>query len=90
MTKRNFYGWHRINKTAARKAFNAGNNVLFVPCNMQIKLDCYCNYHVVLNNNIVEFTGITKPDFDTLCNHFEYYNCNNETGKYTAFYIWEN
>lgn len=26
-------------------------------------------------------------DFDTLVYEFEYYNCNSETGKYTAFWI---
>lgn len=88
MINRNFFGWSRINKTAARKAFNAGMDVLFVPCNMSIRRDCYFNYHVLLNNRGPEFDNSTR-NFDTLCNHFEYYNCNNETGKYAAFYIWE-
>ncbi len=35
---------------------------------------------------------ITKEEgrtFDQVLNAFEYYNCNNETGNYTAFYIEE-
>lgn len=81
MTNKYFYGWKRITKTAARKEFNAGRNVLFIPVNMPVNRDYYCN-QVVLNNN-------KKENFDTLCNHFEFYNCNNETGKYAAFYIWK-
>lgn len=88
MTDKYFYGWTRITKARARKEYNAGRDVLFIPVKMPVRRDYYCN-HVILNNHGPRFSK-NDSNFDTLCNHFEYYNCNNETGKYTAFYIWRN
>jgi len=82
MTNRIFYGWNRINKTSARRLFNAGRDILFNPCNMPVRRDFYC-VHVIASKK-------DRPDFDSVCNAFEYYNCNGETGRYAAFYVKEN
>ena len=67
----------RINKSAARKLYNTGRQFWITAVNMPFK-----------NGLLVDpmrepYTDLT---FDDLCNRFEYYNCNNETGRYCAFY----
>lgn len=71
----------RIRKDQARKRYNNNEVVFVVPC----RIDPY---------NVWGIGGIIKNDpedpyttFDTTVNAFEYYNCRNETGRYTAFYI---
>lgn len=77
-TKDNFI-FERIPKNKARAAYNNNLTVVFCPCNMRPDsprgLDMDMNK---ANNNI---------DFEKLLNEFEYYNCNNETGRYALFYI---
>ena len=67
----------RINKSVARKLYNTGRQFWITPVNMPFK-----------NGLLVDpmrepYSGFT---FDNLCNSFTYYNCNNETGRYCAFY----
>ena len=81
MTNKYFYGWNRINKTTARRLFNAGHDILFNPVNMPVRRDFYC-MHVIANKK-------GRADFDKLCNAYQYYNCDNETGRYPAFYVKE-
>ena len=73
-------GYRRITKHAAERLYNAGLPVLYCPVKMRPGgmwgIGCV----------------ITKDEgrtFEQVLNAFEYYNCNNETGKYTAFYIKE-
>ena len=70
----------RITRTKAKALYNMGKAVLLVPCNLNP------------NNIFVGFYDLRKEDsktpFESAINAFEYYNCtNNETGRYTAFYI---
>lgn len=75
----------RITKSVARKIYNEGGNVFFVPC--------YCN-----PDNNVWGLGIWQnkyldgqyDNFDTLVNAYEGYNCNGQTGEYAAYYIRRN
>lgn len=72
----------RINKTMARKLYNNGIDVLFIPCNL--RPDSPYGLGIWENINL----GDEKIPFEKLVNHFEIYNCiDSETGKYTAFYI---
>lgn len=82
MKKYNFNTVKRISKTVARKLYNAGYNVLFIPCNLNPENNFY-NLGIWENKNLAG----QYDSFEKLVNSFEYYNCNNETGKYTAFYI---
>lgn len=70
----------RISKTTARKMFNEGNEIWICACNMQPKTG------ILLN--ISNYTGLAR-DFDRIVNAFQYYNCNNECGRYPAYYIGE-
>lgn len=74
-------GYKRISKHAARKRFNNCQSYYMLPCN-------------ILPGNpweepIAGTVYDTHNSFNEIVNAFEYYNCNNETGNYTAFYIKE-
>jgi len=70
-------GFARISKAQAIKAWNDDKPLIIVPCKM----------------NPISWAAITvtrhdtEHSFDTLYNAFVYYNCNNETGYYPAYYI---
>ena len=68
----------RINKRVARKLFNEGKTLWITACNMRPECGLLMNAGTYEN----EFV-----DFDKFVNSFAYYNCNNETGRYPAFYI---
>lgn len=75
--------WERITKKQARAAYNNGLTVLFCPVNMRP----FTPWHLEIDVN-KNFEGYDGVSFENAVNAFEYYNCtNNETGRYTAFYI---
>lgn len=75
----------RINKTTARKLYNAGLDVVFCPCNLRPFNRYGFGLDMRINKDDISNDGRT---FDTVVNYFEYYNCRDtETGKYTAFYM---
>ena len=72
----------RINKRVARKLFNEGKEFWIVP-RLQDPLRW---------GNLINFRGTANyydgyTSFDALVNAFEYYNCDNERGTYSAFYM---
>lgn len=73
----------RINKTTARKLWESGRNFILVPCK------CSPNGLGALNTETdLSLEDITcRRNFDSFINEFEYYNCNSEMGRYTAFYV---
>lgn len=97
MRKLEFDGYIRINKTQARKAYNAGKDVYMVPCKMRLFNPWQVPYIASKENRFKPIasdgfnTIIPRNDeFDTIVNCFSYYNCNyNELGKYPAYYIKE-
>lgn len=75
--------WERITKKQARAAYNNGLTVLFCPVNMRPFTPWHLEIDV--NKNFEGYNGVT---FENAVNAFEIYNCrDNETGRYTAFYI---
>lgn len=75
--------WERITKKQARAAYNNGLTVLFCPVNMRP----FTPWHLEIDVN-KNFEGYNGVSFEKAVNAFENYNCiNNETGRYTAFYI---
>lgn len=72
----------KINKRQARKEFYDGKKVGLLPCN------------VTKDNRWMSICWIDADsrsdndrDFDQIVNEFEYYSCNNEMGRYAAYYI---
>lgn len=71
-------GYKRITKRTAERLYEGGEPVLFCP----VKLapgGAWGNGCIVIKEN--------GANFKQVLNAFEYYNCNNETGNYTAFYV---
>ena len=82
-TDKNGKTWERITKKQARAAYNNGLTVLFCPVNMRPFTPWHLEIDV--NKNFEGYNGVT---FEKAVNAFEFYNCiDNETGRYTAFYI---
>lgn len=84
--------YKRINKTAARAAYNRGETVYIMPVN--------ANPHFFIEwvINTADPAGVeyretskvmtySRPEFDTRVMYFEIYNCVNELGNYAAYYI---
>lgn len=69
----------RINKTAARKLYNEKKEFWITACNMRPE------YGILIGS--VSFEHLTNIRFDTMVNNFAYYNCDNERGRYPAYYI---
>ena len=80
-----FDGLKRINKTVARKMYNEGKDVLFIPCNCNPNRDVWGLSIWENKDNWGQFPDFDA--FDTLVLTYISYNCNNELGKYPAFYI---
>ena len=70
--------WKRVTKKQARAAYDSGLTILFCP----VKMRPFTAWH--LETCVDKSSG---RSFDSTVNEFEYYNCNRETGMYTAFYI---
>ena len=70
----------KIDKRTARKMFNNGKKIMFIPCKLNPCSIWNCGVWHQLSD------GVTH-DFDTFCNAVAFYNCNSETGKYLAYYI---
>lgn len=68
----------RINKATARKLFSEGKEIWLTACNMRPE------YGILLNSGYYNDLG---RDFDKIVNAFQYYNCNNECGRYPAYYV---
>ena len=69
----------RVTKATARKAFNNQYGVYIVPCNARVDAYSGC-FGCIINDR--------KGDtFDNLCNHFRYYNCNNDIGNYIKYFL---
>lgn len=81
--------YKRISKKAARNAYKNGLTVIICPC----YLYPFSEWGVANKINrkyrekfVIDEIGVIN-DFNNFISSFEYYNCNSETGNYTAFYI---
>lgn len=75
--------FNRVSKAAARKAFNAGREVVFCPC----KLAPFGPFRPSV---MFQKGQRGRDDFDGTVKDFQHYNCNmNETGYYASFYTIE-
>lgn len=73
------YSFQRIDKKAARRAYNNGLRVMLCPVNLRPGYP----YHPEIS-----ISGKAAATFEEALNAFEFYNLRGkETGRYTAFYI---
>lgn len=72
----------KIYKPEARKRFRRGEQIFVLPCKMRV--DNVWQKPAMISKE-------TYPDepFDRIIREYEWYNCNAETGYYTAYYIEE-
>lgn len=70
--------YERVSKHTARRFFMRGRQVYCLACNLNplTPFVSMCDMRVFSNG-----------DFDTIVNGYEWYNCNNECGRYAAFYV---
>lgn len=78
MNQINVNGYKRITKHAAKRRYEVGQPVFFCPVKL-IPGGMWGNGCTITNDELTTF--------EQALNSFEYYNCTNETGNYTAFYI---
>lgn len=71
------FTFKRVNKATARRAYNNGLRILVCPCKLRPGYPWYPE---------VNASGKSGVNFDKLIAACEFYN-NNETGKYSSFYI---
>lgn len=82
----NGYTFQRVSKKDARRAYNNGLAVIFCPVNLRPGKP-WKPEAVICPHSFEVVNDVITP-FEKRVNEFEYYNCiNNETGRYTAFYI---
>jgi hypothetical protein len=69
----------KINKAQARELYNSGYTIFLHPCRMRLNNHWQSPLEARLNEE-------NTQRFDTLVNSFEYYNCDNERGKYPNYF----
>lgn len=70
--------WVRVTKNQARATYNSGLTVLLCPVKMRPFSPWHLEMYVVKSE---------WCEFDAAISCFEHYNCDSETGRYTAFYV---
>ena len=76
----------RVNKSTARKMFYAGHEIIIAPCKANMMFLGWSYWHTYRNNDNLDSSS---KRFEELVNSHEYYNCNNELGKYSKFFVSE-
>ena len=76
----------QINKTAAKKYFDAGKAIFLQSSNMRFE-NVWQSPCEVTKERIVSYYD---SSFEAFCNEYTYYNCDSERGKYIRFFIREN
>jgi len=76
----------RITKAQARNAYNNGKTIVLNPSKMQLDTSSPFSTSMEICKAQAEKSNHGKTSFDTLCNHFSYYQCSKETGNVIHFY----
>ena len=79
--------WQRVSKASARKGFNTGKNICICAVNMMPFNSHWAMGYIVNKDGTGDIIMDCDWTFDKLVNNYEWYNCNDETGKYSAFYM---
>lgn len=78
---RNGKRYVRIDKRKARRMISEGELVLVNPC----RVHPFAAWHSAIT--LTDYPS--SDDFDKVIDRYEYYNCNNEVGRYCSYYIEE-
>lgn len=92
MLKLTLDGYRRITKTEAARRYNAGEVVRITACKMH-PCNLWGAYSDAQKDSYTEVSGdgfnttvARNREFNTVVNAFMYYNCNNEVGRYPAYW----
>ena len=75
---------NRISRAAAKKLFMQGKPFIMVACNLRKEFGITIG---MTGHDYKEMQENFDNDFEKVAAAFQYYNCNNETGRYPAFYL---
>lgn len=70
--------YKQIQHRTAKKLYNEGKTLFLLPCKVSFQNIWIQPFELSNNNN---------NSWKNVINLYEYYNCNNELGKYTHFYV---
>ena len=73
--------WVQVQKRTAKRLFEAGEELVFCPCNMRPFGVWSCGILIEANRYKTE-----DISFESCVANFEYYNTSSEQGMYTTFY----
>ena len=82
MKKVSINGYKRINKTQAKNLYKNNKEVYLLPSNVRIGSKWIKPTKIKYNDNVGDA-------FDSICNEYQFYNCNSEVGKNIWFYMRE-
>ena len=77
--------WVRIPKAVAHKLYVCNIPLLIAPCKYRLDSPGGCGFYCKKTDQQKEL-GFT-PHFRQLVSEYEYYNCNNELGRYAKFFV---
>ena len=80
--------YKRVDKTRARKAFEKGKKVWFLPSKVRFCLNAPFMAPFEVQKGATNIDGY--KDFDALSNMYCYYNCNEELGRVVHYYVEDN
>ena len=72
----------RVNRKKAERLYKTGNQLYLIPCNVNPD-SMWIDFSIIRKS--IEF----NHSFNEFVNNYEYFNCNNELGNYTVFYVKE-
>lgn len=85
-------GYSRITKQEAARRYNAGEVVRMTACKLSpvnfwgLYADAQKDSYTEVSGDGFNTTVARNREFNTVVNAFSYYNCNNEVGRYPAYW----
>ena len=78
----------KIRKTTAKKLYDEGTQIYIVPCKVYPSFSNPWIKPFEMKKQDEQYPSLSfENTFESRINIFEDYNCNNELGRYTSFYI---
>lgn len=75
----------QVSKRKAETVYNSNKTIWLHPCNMLLNNVWQIPYSFTKALLDTKYNG--APTFENMVNQYQYYNCNNQLGKYPIFFI---
>lgn len=89
MNKVEMNGYKRITRKEAEKLWNE-NKTFYIDSNKMVPGNTWGTTQEIAGERMQERKeafAFTSTPFKSFVNNFQYYNCDNERGRYAAFYV---